>query len=624
MTEAKRFFRDDIQGLRALAVLIVIVFHYDKALLPGGYVGVDVFFVISGYLITNILINKKDRRLVSVLKGFYESRVRRILPAFILMVVIMSLLSALLLSKQDFLYFSKSLEDTVLFKSNQYYMNLGDYFSPAQEEEVFLHTWSLAIEMQFYLIYPVLFLLVPLEFFKKIVPFFLLLFVGISEYQLRVLSENQSVYYSLYARIPEFLAGAAISIYGFGIDWSRKKSDIYWLFGFVCVVAAACLLKSSYGFPGLVVLLPVLGAALMISGGKNSRWARLFNNRLVIWVGALSYSLYLWHWPVLAVIRYATGETDLSVSLTIIFVVLTIMLSILSFYTVESFFIKKNSNKVLVSNSLIKWGWGIAAAAIIFLVPTGIEIVNKKFAPPPLSVEYTRYSDPEKICHGAIRGSCIRGDKNSAREILVVGDSHGAMLNHFFDEIGNAEGFKARIVTASSCVTIKGFDYQRIEKWGHKPCLSQIEIAEKFTSTADVIVIAGKWSKHIESEKFQRALSDYVQHYVAQGKKVILLSQVPKLKQNPLRMYRWEFMGLNMNAQRDSGVDLANAKIQKIAQNIGGAHYLALDHMSVFDDVPVHNQELIYFDKHHLNEIGSKKYAEISRAEFMALLSSLI
>ena len=145
-------FRNDIQGLRALSVLAVIVFHYDAQLLPGGFVGVDAFLVISGYLITQILLSKKRnfQGLSYTLRQFYASRFKRIVPAYYVMLLLVSVISAVLFTKQDFGYYHSSLKDAFLFVSNQYFASFGDYFAPGSDELPLLHTWSLAVEMQFY------------------------------------------------------------------------------------------------------------------------------------------------------------------------------------------------------------------------------------------------------------------------------------------------------------------------------------------------------------------------------------------------------------------------------------------------------------------------------------------
>ena len=150
-------YRPDIQGLRAIAVLAVMLFHFNPAIAPGGFVGVDVFLVISGYLITSILLDKKaqpDYQLGSTLHYFYVSRIRRIAPAYFTMLALVSLLAAVLFLPEDLATYKKSLDQASWFNSNHYFASFGDYFAPANHEQPLLHTWSLAVEMQFYLLVP--------------------------------------------------------------------------------------------------------------------------------------------------------------------------------------------------------------------------------------------------------------------------------------------------------------------------------------------------------------------------------------------------------------------------------------------------------------------------------------
>ncbi|EPN7754242.1 acyltransferase family protein [Vibrio cholerae] len=199
--------RKDIQGLRAIAVLAVMVFHLNPVWLPGGFVGVDAFLVISGFLITSILLHKKsstDYSLTETLKYFYVSRFKRIVPAYFLMLIIVALVAAVLFLPSDFNTFRKGLEKAAWFTSNSYFASFSDYFAPANYEQPLLHTWSLAVEIQFYLLAPFLVLLIPVKWLKWVFTGLLFGLTGLAEYRLRFIGAEQATYYSLYARLPEF------------------------------------------------------------------------------------------------------------------------------------------------------------------------------------------------------------------------------------------------------------------------------------------------------------------------------------------------------------------------------------------------------------------------------------
>ncbi|CAM3608853.1 acyltransferase [Vibrio cholerae] len=172
--------RKDIQGLRAIAVLAVMAFHSNPTWLPGGFVGVDVFLVISGFLITSILLHKKSNAsysLTETLKYFYVSRFKRIVPAYFFMLIIVALVAAVLFLPTDFNTFRKGLEKAIWFSSNLYFAGFSDYFAPASYEQPLLHTWSLAVEIQFYLLAPFIVLLLPIRLLKW---FFVVLLIALT------------------------------------------------------------------------------------------------------------------------------------------------------------------------------------------------------------------------------------------------------------------------------------------------------------------------------------------------------------------------------------------------------------------------------------------------------------
>lgn len=216
-------FRPDIQGLRAIAVLAVIVFHLNPAWLPGGFVGVDIFLVISGFLISSILLHKKSKlgySLTSTLGYFYTSRLKRIAPAYYATLVMVSLLAAVLFLPADFATYRDGLKKAAWFNSNSYFASFGDYFAPANHEQPLLHTWSLAIEIQFYLIAPFIFLLIPKRLLSWLLPLGILIFTAIAEYKLRT-GAQQATYYSLLARLPAFFFGGWIALHIANVNRER-------------------------------------------------------------------------------------------------------------------------------------------------------------------------------------------------------------------------------------------------------------------------------------------------------------------------------------------------------------------------------------------------------------------
>lgn len=602
-------YRPDVQGLRAVAVVAVILFHFNSAWLPGGFVGVDVFLVISGYLIASILLEMKarpDYRLFGTVRQFYISRFKRIAPAYFAMLVLVSLLAAVLFLPEDLAIYKNGLNQAARFNSNHYFAGFGDYFAPSNHEQPLLHTWSLAVEIQFYLLAPFLLLLVPARALKWLLVALIVSMTAVAEYRLRILGIQQETYYSLYARLPAFFTGVLMAL-----PMLTGKGGYPWLgsLGLVFVLASAAFQPLLGPFPGALALLPVAGAALILLSPVQGVVGQMLSHPFMVRLGGLSYSLYLWHWPILALLRYYTGLNVLDMPFSLLFVALTFLLATLSYYAVET---PLRAHRARPRQVL---GYGLLAG-LVFATGPSMAAINQALSPAPLPIEFQRYADPTTICHGQIVGNCLKGDLNSDKEVLVLGDSHAAMLNEFFDPLGKELGFKARIITASSCVTIPDFDYLRIPEWAHKPCLAQIEHAKQHLPTAKVIFLAGMWNWQLASTNFQNALETFVSAQSQAGVRIYLIEQEPLLQKNPLRARRLQAIGMTTaRIDKDPAYQFANAKLKRIASRYHGVTSLSFESSGFFDEAPFANGILIYMDEHHLNERGVKLYAHAIRNE---------
>lgn len=614
----KPVFRTDIQGLRAVAILAVIAFHYNSELLPGGFIGVDIFLVISGYLITSILISKKEagQNFSQILGNFYSSRLKRIAPAYYLLLVVVSVAAAIFFIPADFSYYEDSLEKSLYFISNTYFAGFGDYFAPATSELPLLHTWALAVEMQFYLFMPFIVLFVPAKLLKRLTPLVIIGLTLLAEYMIRVAGEDQGTYYALYARVPEFLVGSWLALHQFGTHWSERRASLTAFAGLALILIAAICISADVPFPGLLALVPSTGAALVICGGKG--WpSKFLSLPILVWLGAISYSLYLWHWPVLAFLRYYSGTYQLGPTLSVFFVVATLILSSGTYYFVEEVFRGRlTPARVLVPMTM-------ALVIIVAPIKQVSSAINKNLLE-PLPVELTRYADPAEICHGTTNGTCLRGIGRDDTSILVLGDSHAAMLNHFFDALGEELGITARVITASSCVTIPGFDYQRIAKRAQASCRQQIATVENYLDIASIIIVAAMWDYHFQSENFMNAFSQFLEEKVGNNQRVVVLSQVPNFEKNPLRAHRFDFLGLPVSFSRNERYLTANLAIKDVADRYPHVEYIDLSTLPLFDVAPMYKGQLIYFDEHHLNEIGSKIYGTqaVSSIQSLGFLDS--
>ncbi len=295
-------YRREVDGLRAIAVVPVILFHAGFSQFSGGYVGVDVFFVISGYLITSIIVSDLEKGSFSLLK-FYERRARRILPALFLVIFCCLPFAWLWMSESKFNDFSGSIVDTVLFISNFYFWSNGGYFDPAADTRPLLHTWSLAVEEQFYILFPLLFSLIWI--FGKTKAALLLLLIAtfsliICEIGWRYMPSAN--FYLLPSRAWELLAGALCAFVKPQISASIR--NILSMLGLALIASAILLFDESTPFPSLLTLVPVIGTVLIILFGvRGTIVATLLSWPIFVGIGLVSYSAYLWHQPVFAFAR---------------------------------------------------------------------------------------------------------------------------------------------------------------------------------------------------------------------------------------------------------------------------------------------------------------------------------
>lgn len=295
-------YRADIDGLRAIAILSVLIFHA-TSLLPGGFIGVDVFFVISGYLITGSIHNdlKLDR---FTFVDFYTRRVRRIFPALIIVLFVAFALGWLLFPP-DFKLVGKHIAGGAGFISNLISWREAGYFDAAALEKPLLHLWSLGIEEQFYFIWPVL-LLVMWKWQRKLVPVVVLLLTVSFACNVYFAQANSTLaFYSPITRFWELMAGSLLACFPDADQKLAKRSSnvVSWA-GLATIVLGLALINESRQFPGWWAVLPTLGAVLLILGGENSFVNRVFlSHPIMRWFGLISYPLYLWHWVLLSYLK---------------------------------------------------------------------------------------------------------------------------------------------------------------------------------------------------------------------------------------------------------------------------------------------------------------------------------
>lgn len=297
-------YRPEVDGLRAISVIAVILFHANFGC-PGGFVGVDVFFVISGFLITSLILNEVEKSAFS-LKDFWIRRIRRIVPAATFMVLAVLVTGYLCLLPEDLAALGKSALAQSFMGSNFYFWSNGGYFARNSETEPLLHTWSLAVEEQFYLVFPLLILLLNRTRSRRIgLVMCCVAAVSFAISAYGVYRSPSATFYLLPTRAWEMLAGSLVAL---PRQSSRPKyvAEIMAWAGLIAIGLAIGLMSRDTAFPGAAALVPVVGAVLFIGGntGQSTSAGKLLSLRPLVFVGLISYSLYLWHWPVFAFLRY--------------------------------------------------------------------------------------------------------------------------------------------------------------------------------------------------------------------------------------------------------------------------------------------------------------------------------
>lgn len=398
-------YRREIDGLRALAVIPVILFHAGFELFSGGFVGVDIFFVISGYLITTIIVTELENNTFSIVK-FYERRARRILPVLFFVMLACIPFAWLLLPATDMKDFSQSLIAVSIFSSNFLFWNESGYFDTAAEMKPLLHTWSLAVEEQFYIIFPI-FLMVFWRLGKRWILILLtfIFFLSLAAAQWSAHAAPASAFYLLHTRAWELVIGALASFYLSRTN--RKKlghgsSDFAGWLGVALILYAVFNYSKATPFPGFFALVPTVGTLLIILfANQHNSVGKFIGNRLFVGIGLISYSAYLWHQPLFAFARYTSISQ--STALYIILSVTALLLGYFSWRFIENPF----RNKTTFSRRNI---FTFSALGIISSLTLGYTV-------------HTNNGFPKEIIYNKPESKKVT-DKN----FIVVGDSHGDHL----------------------------------------------------------------------------------------------------------------------------------------------------------------------------------------------------
>lgn len=644
-------YRPEIDGLRALAVLPVIFFHAGFSWSKGGFIGVDIFFVISGYLITNIIISEMYEGKFSLLK-FYERRSRRILPALFFVMLLSIPFAWYFLPPGSMKDFGQSLSAVSIFSSNFLFWLESDYFAAEAELKPLLHTWSLAIEEQFYILFPILLILIwSFDIKWKIVILGIIFFIslGISHYGAQNFSSAN--FYLLPSRAWELLLGVfvAIILKHRGHLKSHLSNQTLSLFGLLMISYSIIVFNEDTPFPSLHTLIPTIGTAILIySAVPNTLANNFLRIRVIVGMGLISYSTYLWHQPIFSFARYALLG-DVSNLFLLCLCIISIVLAYLSWKYVEAPF----RNKGNFSQKQI-FSFSICGIILFFIVGASIHI-NRGFPervgfndellssfdmPKEENCFQTPYNHIEK------EWGCYLGEKKDDLDFIVYGDSHALALKNVIDDLAKELNVKVFFTGSSACPPLLGIHPKSEKEIQEKNnCFLLNKRVSKFAVKESIkgIILSARWSyytsegykgndsKYLSMSStgpfsldksivaFEEGINNTIDFYKKNNISIHILSQPPHQKYLPRSAYVKLLRGSSIEllsvpkAEFEELEFFTNHVFKKKSNEI-----IFHDLKNVFcndNTCPLGSKnQSYYFDEDHLSSVGAKKIENVLRS----------
>lgn len=446
----KNVYRADIDGLRAIAVLCVLFFHFGVETFGGGFIGVDVFFVISGFLITRLIIDSVKEGSFTF-SEFYFRRARRLLPALLFTIIASFILGCLIFSPQHLARLGGSGLHGLLSLSNFFFWDESGYFDADSTVKPLLHLWSLSVEEQFYLVWPITLVLLQKSSLSRFTTPLIFLALGVASWvfaQWCLEHDPSAAFYMLPSRIVEFCIGALmVWLVGFRIPpWAR---EVALASGLALIAYAAIFFDSQTPFPGTNALVPCLGTALALLGGTSKFLGAPLRSRPLVFTGLISYSLYLCHWPLYVFYLYVTEKTQLTTADTILLTLVAFVIATLMYRFVERpfRFPKPGPQAVLAST---RFALTCALVALITAYLTANAWATGGW--------YWRFGDSENLAEvfdldrlrietidynrEHMTGATFTGTK---KRILVVGDSHARDVSNGLHQLLASRGYEVRM-----------------------------------------------------------------------------------------------------------------------------------------------------------------------------------
>lgn len=631
-------YRPDIDGLRALAVLSVMLFHIDKTALPGGFVGVDIFFVISGYLISNQILKDLSSGNFSLLE-FYRRRIQRIVPAMLVVASVTILCAQVFLHPTNAKIVAKSGLWSVFSLANVYFWRSQDtsYFAQASNEFPLLHLWSLGIEEQFYIIWPLILLVSYRVGFRKgffgTVACFALLSFFLGEY---LFSYDPSfVYYMLPTRAGELLLGALLAY----VVLNHKQFKLppmlaaaFSTLGLMMIAISLIFLSEDQVFPGFAAILPTTGSALVIMSGYSGSVGiqKLLTIRPMVWVGRVSYSAYLWHWPLLAFFHY--GQFTISKQSGTAVFLLTFLLAWFTYRFVET----PGRNWRQPALQIVIKQYVIPSSVVLVLALISMkfdgyglrwfsdEYKNKLAS---LKYEIRPANELDYVCQSkiatpfdTINPKCVIGKTSvNGPKAILWGDSNAAHYIGIIGVFARESGFSFRNLQVGSCPPLITRTSSFVSVRKEPDCEASRPIVSTAIDEHAVVIISANWTDYQRrSGDFMESFFETVRTLASQGKLIIILGKAPtipsydRLCQEKMVSFPLMTCAATSNKLSEEIVQI-NEKIRSFAEKTANVKYYQITEYlcpagqcSAFN----HQTKPLYYDANHLSASGSWEIGE--------------
>jgi peptidoglycan/LPS O-acetylase OafA/YrhL len=620
-------FRSDINGLRAVAVAGVVLFHFGARGFGGGFVGVDIFFVISGFLMTGIIVGRFEQGRFSI-RQFYMDRVRRIVPALTVLCLFLIALGYIILPPDEYRLLGKHVAGSIAFVSNIFYWSEAGYFDPESRTKWLLHTWSLSVEAQFYLLYP-LFLAVVLKLRSRSAQRLLVLAATAVSLLVCIIGSLKwptAAFYFLPMRAWELMAGGLVCLYPLKAG-PRARTCIA-IGGLLLLVFSVAWLRRNDIWPGWLALLPVLGTAAVIAAGRVD--LVILNNPVFQFLGRISYSVYLWHWPLVVAANYY-GKPDPAVEAAA--VLLSILLGWASYRYVEQparliavwrqLRIDKSFRGVAITSA---WVFLLAVAVYAshgapFRLDRRAKAQLVSLDMPTIANGWCLYSvdTMSNLAVGEDGLRCWLGSRSAVTRGLLFGDSYAAQYDPFWNAIGAANHVKINSITTNWCYPSlgRGFTGDPASR-AFDQCQLNRDFVQKNIGSYDFVVLAGQWGNVLDEGKMQ-SVHDLIM-FAAKHSRLVVIMPSPRSFDVDIRN-KYEaslLLGATFRIDRyghtyDADALRANSDLAAYARQFGNVMYL--DRGDVFNSYgrpsDVTEQGIPFsLDGFHISILGSRSAAQ--------------